>query len=413
MSRDEGHGRGVAAALLGNTRLGLAIRGIVAILVAAVAYTFCFAWGSQVFVSRPHVTATVPASAGALLVSSSVQYHGVNVGQVDAIDAGTQNSVVTLGISAANVDRLPANVQVRLVPRTIFGNFYVDLVNPAAAPTGRSVPSLQPGDTLLPDQSKATVQLYQTFSRIYDLVAAINPADLNAALTAVADALRGKGAALGQAIDTLHRSMVNSQPVLDRLGRDLNDVATLSGELNTVAPDLLAALGNSITISSTIIDKRQGLTDLLSAGARASGDAATLIGDNKDRIITLVADTDPLLTSLNSKPNQLTTIYQGLQALVTKLPLALANGPWLSVDLKLTTTGLQPYGQAQCPRYGARAAPNCAQQASNSSAPQVAGTAGPVGGPQEKAQLSQLFGNNADLDSMLAGPILRGTTVIS
>jgi len=141
-----------------GTRGALVVRGGVAVLVGAVVYAFCFAWGSQVFVSSPQVSVTLPASAGALNVDSSVQYHGVNVGKVAAIDAGTQSSTVRLDMPADGLGRIPADVQVRLVPRTIFGDFYVDLVTPpdkerraccalAAAgryPAGRSVQGHRP-----------------------------------------------------------------------------------------------------------------------------------------------------------------------------------------------------------------------------------------------------------------------------
>lgn len=396
-----------------GTRATLAVRGAVAVLVAAVVYAFCFAWGSQAFVSNPQVSVVVPASAGALNVDSSVQYHGVNVGKVAAIDAGTQSSTVRLGLTADGLGRIPADVQVRLVPRTIFGDFYVDLVTPPQAGAhGAPAPALRPGDTLLADQSRATVQLYQAFSRIYDLISAIDPAALNTALTAVATALHGQGAALGQAIDALDRTLAASQPVFDHLGADLDGVATLSGELNAVAPDLLASLNNAITTSRTIVDKQQAITAILAAGTQASGQATQLIGgDNRNRIITLVGDTDPLLQTLNAKPDQLTTIYQGLQQLVNKLPAAAATGPWLNTDVRLSLDGLAPYQPAQCPRYGTLAGPNC--PASAAPGPVLSGSAGPVGSPGEKAQMAAMFGQNADLDSILAGPILRGTTVRS
>jgi len=389
------------------------LRGGVALLVGVVIYTFCFAWGAQVFVSAPHVTVTVPASAGALNVDSSVQYHGVNVGKVAAIEAGTQSSMVTLDIAADWLKHVPADVQVRLVPRTVFGDFYVDLVTPPEAPSAKQVaPSLQPGGTLQPDQSEATVQLYQAFSRIYDLINAINPAELNTALTAVATALRGQGAALGQAIDALHRTLVDSQSVFDHLGSDLDAVATLSEQLNALAPDLLTSLNNSVTTSRTIIDKQQSITAILTAGAQTSDQASRLIGDNRNRIITLVADTDPLLQALNAKPNQLTTIYRGLQQLVNKLPAAVATGPWLNTDLTLSIKDLQPYQQQQCPRYGQLPGPACPAPATQAPGPLLSGSVGPVGSPAEKSQMSAMFGSNPDLGSVLAGPILRGTTTV-
>lgn len=395
--------------VLGGGTAGLALRGALALLVFGGVYLFLFAWGARTFESSTQVTATVPASAGALKVDSVIQYRGVNVGRVEQIDAGAQDSMITLGFDEEVMARIPSDVQVRLMPRTVFGDYYVDLVSPDPASTG--TPSLRPGDTVQPDQSEASVQLYQAFSRIYDLVGAINPADLNAALTAVATALDGQGARLGESIDALHRTLVDSQPVLDGLGDDLDDIAELAGDLDSTAPDVLATLNNSITISRTIVEKQQGLAALLAAGTRTA-DEASVFSDNRDRIITLVDDTDVLLDSLTARPGQITTVYQGLKNLVTTLPPAVASGPWLNSDLKLSAKDLQPYWKAQCPKYGDLEGPSCTQTAPNPFAPLFGGTAGPVGSIAEKSQISELFGTTGDLESVMAGPILRGTTVV-
>ncbi|MFC0453135.1 MCE family protein [Rhodococcus jostii] len=365
-------------------RTGFATIGALASLTLTAGYVSLFAWGSRTFDSTPQITATVPAEAGALRLDSSVLYRGVHVGRVDAIDAGAAASEVTLGIDEDALTRIPADVRVRLIPRTVFGDYFVDLIPP---PGRDDAASLTPGDTVLPDQSLTSVQLYQAFSRIYDLVRAVNPADLNITLGAVATALDGKGADLGASLESLQAAMSGSQPLLDGLGDDLDDIATLSRQLDATAPDVLTTLGNSITSSRTIVDEQQGLATLLEAGTRTAGDAAVLIGDNRDRLITLVDDTDPVLASLTSRPGQITTVYSGLQNLVTTLPPAVANGPWLSADLNLSVKDLYPYHT-----FG--------------------GTAGPVGSDSEKAQIFQLFGTAGDLEAMMAGPILRGTTVV-
>ncbi|WP_459680014.1 MCE family protein, partial [Rhodococcus sp. no. 34] len=76
------------------------------------------------------------------------------------------------------------------MPRNIFGDFFVDLIQPDGLSRG---PALVPGTELVSDQSEVAVQLYQSISRIYSLVSSLDPADINVALTAVSDALSGKG----------------------------------------------------------------------------------------------------------------------------------------------------------------------------------------------------------------------------
>ncbi len=174
------------------------------------------------------------------------------------------------------------------------------------------------------------------------------PADINVALTAVSDALSGKGNQIGESLDSVHQALVGAQPVIDGLGDDLDDIATLADSLSTSAPDMLAAFENSITTSKTVVEKSDGLAGLLRAGTSTGAAATSLIGDNRDRMITLVDDADSLTGAITSRPDHITTFYNGLRNLTIKLPPALAHGPWLSTDLRLSVTDLYPYGKTDC-----------------------------------------------------------------
>ncbi|MGC0362175.1 virulence factor Mce-like protein [Rhodococcus sp. 27YEA15] len=262
----------------GVGRSSLVLRGLLAVVVLLGAYVFLFSRGVENHGSTSEVTVVVPAAAGALKTGSSVQYRGVVVGSVAAINAGTTSSDVSLSIDRDSFADIPSTSQVRLMPRNIFGDFFVDLIQPDGLSRG---PSLTPGTRLSADQSSESVQLYQAISRIYTLVTSLDPADLNAALTAISTALSGKGTKVGNSLDSIDRALVGAQPVIDGLGNDLDDVAALAGSLSLSAPDLLATLKNSITTSTTVTDKASGVAALLQAGTRTGAAAADVVGENQ------------------------------------------------------------------------------------------------------------------------------------
>lgn len=387
-----------------SSRITLALRGLLAVVILILAYVFLFSRGTDSTGSTPQVSAVVPASAGALRVGSSVQYRGVVVGAVAEIEPGTTASTVSLAIDEGAFEDIPSTSQVRLMPRNIFGDFFVDLIQPDGLSRG---PLLVPGTELVSDQSEVAVQLYQSISRIYSLVSSLDPADINVALTAVSDALSGKGNQIGESLDSVHQALVGAQPVIDGLGDDLDDIATLADSLSTSAPDMLAAFENSITTSKTVVEKSDGLAGLLRAGTSTGAAATSLIGDNRDRMITLVDDADSLTGAITSRPDHITTFYNGLRNLTIKLPPALAHGPWLSTDLRLSVTDLYPYGKTDCPQYDGTRGPNCPAAATA-----FGGTVGPVGSPAEQSLISALTQGGTALDTLVAGPVLRGTTVV-
>ena len=122
-------------------------------------------------------------------------HRGVQIGTVAGIDSGVEISRVTMRIDADEIDRVPASALVRIVPRTLFGDVYIQLIPDPGAPT--SIPgasaSLEAGDRLAVDSSEEAIQLGEVYRKVTDLLHRLEPAELQTALTAISTALRGPG----------------------------------------------------------------------------------------------------------------------------------------------------------------------------------------------------------------------------
>lgn len=114
---------------------------------------------------------------------ADVKIRGVQVGEVLDMKATSDGAVLTLGLYPDQVDTIPANVTARIEPKTLFGEKYVALQVPAQPEDSH----IRAGATIT--QTKVAAQVEETLNDIYPLLRAVEPADLNKTLNALATAL--------------------------------------------------------------------------------------------------------------------------------------------------------------------------------------------------------------------------------
>lgn len=66
-----------------------------------------------------------------LSVPADVKLNGVLVGRVSKTATTGGDTTLTLKISKSMISSIPSNVMARILPKTLFGEKYVDLVTPA------------------------------------------------------------------------------------------------------------------------------------------------------------------------------------------------------------------------------------------------------------------------------------------
>ncbi|RZQ63857.1 MCE family protein [Amycolatopsis suaedae] len=391
------------------SRLRLALLGVAGVVVLLAGAVTAVAFRAGAFDGDPRLTLVVPAAAGPLRDRAPVQYRGVVVGTVTDVAAGPRESTLTLTMSGHTP--VPASVRARLLPRTLFGDQYVDLSTPDGAPDGGT---LRDGDHVRHDDSAPSAQLYAAATRLYDLLRALRPAELSAALGAVADALRGRGARLGRLIDQAHEFAGAAGPATEAVLARLPEVAALTDELAAAAPDALRALDDAVALSQTVVARSGDLRRLLLAGTATAAAAEGLLLDNADRMVHLVRNSAPVLETVAGRPGAAAATVRGAGELMGAVHRAFAHGPWVAIEAPVTLDDPMPYTPADCPRYGNVAGPNCgAAPPPAPSPPPSGGTVGPVGGEVERERLRQLVPQAPpDLVSLLAGPILRGAKVV-
>lgn len=240
---------------------------------------------------------------------AKVKLRGVEIGRVASIGTGPRNgSELALTIDPKPFRYLPSAVEAEIKSSTAFGAKYVDLVVPKQ--TTGAVP-LKPGAVLR--SRNVTAEVNSVFQNLQNIVTSIDPAKLNAVLSAMSQALRGKGEVIGQAITAADDVLKAVNPRMTAVATDWKLFAAATGAYSTAAQDIMSTLESFTTTSSTISAQARELDDaLLSAiGFGQSGEA--VVGGNQNSLVEAVNRLEPTTDLLRYYSPTYTCLFQGAE----------------------------------------------------------------------------------------------------
>src|SRR5665811_1114658 len=283
---------------------------------------------------------------------ADVKIRGVIVGQVREVKVGEDGADLTLAIAPDKAHLIPENTTARILPKTLFGEKYVAL----QVPTSPSSRSIQAGDVIR--ESKVAIEVEQVLNDFYPLLRTLQPADLNYALTAMANALEGRGESLGENLVILDSYLKRINPQIPALVEDLKKLGTVSDTYRGVVPELANILRNSVTTGNTFVDKEQKIQAFFSDVADFSSTSQDFLQQNGDNIIRL--------SELGRQQLPLFARYSPeypclLKGIVGAIPRQAEVFRGYTLHINLETLPKQPtgYSPAVSPKYGAKNGPHC------------------------------------------------------
>ncbi len=189
------------------------------------------------------------ARVGQLLrVSGDVKLRGVQVGQVAKIQHEPDGTAtVTLAITPGM--KIPEDVTAGVGAKTLFGEKYVALVDPAH-PSGRL---LRNGDVIPEARTQPPFELDQVISAIVPILDSAKPGDLGGALRALAVGLAGQEADARDSIDKSVTALAVLAAHKGDLDRLLAGMDTSSGAIAKASPDLVASLNSLDKLSRQLV----------------------------------------------------------------------------------------------------------------------------------------------------------------
>ncbi|CAM3307327.1 MCE family protein [Nocardioides dubius] len=301
------------------------------------------------------VTAALPTSGDSLGVSSDVKYRGLRVGRVLSVAPGTRPSAEIV-LMSEYAEAIPSDVVARVLPGTLFGNEYVDLVRPAEASAAAG--SLDAGSTIPADTSRATLRLMDTFTAAQRLLVAIDPADLDAALSQLAASLDGRGDDLGAFIRDADALVDSWRGVAPTFHRDVALLAEASELGAEVEPLLVQVLRDSLPLARTYAEQHRQVLAALRDLSGLAGTVDTFLRAQGTPIAGVLADFAGVLEVMASRSATFSRALAEFTGVVENGAAAIKGG---SIQMEGVIGGQlpDPYGPADCPRYGSMAGRNC------------------------------------------------------
>src|SRR5262249_52788011 len=140
--------------------------------------------------------------------NADVKARGVLVGHVREIKHTATGAEVTLALEPDRIGRIHQDVSALLVPKTLFGERYVQL----SLPDHSTAPLMQNGNKINQDHSANAIELERVFDDLLPVLRAVQPQKIASTLTAISGALDGRGTEIGQAVVTVSRYLAELNP---------------------------------------------------------------------------------------------------------------------------------------------------------------------------------------------------------
>lgn len=340
-----------------SKRIRMRLQGLAFLVTIALLLGLAVATYNKAFTEVARVTLETDTIGNQLQTASDVKVRGVIVGDVREIDASADGATIELAIRPEYLDQIPADVTARLLPKTLFGERFVALEIPAEPSDER----LADGAVIGQDRSENAIELQRVVDDLLPLLQAVEPQDLSYTLGAVADAVRGRGDALGANLEAVGRYTGELNTVLPDLQADISALADFADTYESAADDLLGVLDNLAVTSRTLVDQREQLRRTFTVGDSAGAVTAGFLEANERNLISLAETSRPVLGTFAEYSPVYPCLLNGLARSVPMYSEVFGGDgdPYLDLNLTVTLPPRNPYLPGDQPRYLDQSGPDC------------------------------------------------------
>ena len=334
-------------------RLGTRAYGIAFILVVVLGVSLSIASFTKVFHDVVNVELRTDRIGSQMQEASDVKVRGVIVGEVRTITATADGATLGLALDPDKVDLIPAGVSARLLPKTLFGERFVDLVPPQGG-GGRAI---REGDVIPQDRTEVAIELERVFANLLPLLRTVKPEKLAATLNALATALDGRGTKIGQNIVLVDSYFTEINPQMPLIQADISGLADLASTYAVAAPDLLRAANALRTTNATIVEKKDQLSGFFAGTAGFANTTADFLERNDNRIIQVGRVQRPTLEVLAKHAPVYPCLSRGMVNWLPRISDAFSGGKFhITMELVEQRSGYRP---GQEPAWRDNRGPNC------------------------------------------------------
>ena len=250
-----------------HRRALLYVEGVVLLLIGALVLVLVYMQFRGDFTPKTELTMVASRAGLVMEPGSKVTFNGVAVGRVASISEiesdGKPAAKLVLNVDPKYIPLIPANVVANIEAATLFGNKYVSLTSPESPQQQR----ITPHDVI--DVRSVTTEFNTLFETITSIAEKVDPIELNATLSAVAQALDGLGGSFGESIVNANQILAQLNPRMPQLNYDVRRLADLGEIYARSSPDLWGFLQNAVTTARTLTKQQSDLDAALLAAVGA------------------------------------------------------------------------------------------------------------------------------------------------
>lgn len=342
------------------SKLRLRLTGLAFLAVLALLVDLSLAVYNKQFSHPTMVTLYTDNAGNQMNIDADVMVRHVLVGEVRSITSNGSGARLELALQPAVATRLPANMTAELLPTTLFGQRYVDLVYPAVP----SAETLASAPVIRQDRSKDAIELEQVLNDVLPMLTAVRPADLAVTLTAISQALQGRGSKLGVTLDKINSVLAKFNPDLPALDQDIAELVTVTRAYASASPSLLQALRDFSVTSQTLVSEQASLRTLYTVVTASAQNLRGFLRKNSANIIALSARSLPTLRILARYSPEYPCVFAGLVRFEPNIDKALGAGtaePGLHVSVHVVPPRGRYLAGVDTPAYGDNLGPRCYQ----------------------------------------------------
>lgn len=326
----------------------LLVAGVVFIATIAALIALSIAMYNKAFTTTTTVTVKAERSGQQLAKFGDVRMHGALVGHVEKVSSDGDQAILTLALKPDAARQVPDNVNVRILPTTLFGQKFIEFVPPES---GASASSLKNGSVIPASRVTTNVELQSVLADLFPLLKSIKPADLYATLNALSNALEGKGDQLGETLVGFDDYLSRFNKELPTVQSDLRLLAEVAKTYDSASPDLLNVMRSATVTSRTITERKGDVAKVLASITGLSRTTRAMLVENEDMIVNQVQAGRPLLELLDRYSPQFNCMLTGLQRQIPDSKAVFKDGI-VRQTMELGAPQRKPYTAADAPVYG-------------------------------------------------------------
>ena len=241
-----------------NRRAWVYVEGVILLAACGLVLALVYLQFRGDFTPKTQLTMVASRAGLVMETGSKVTYNGVEIGRVSHISEierdGRPAAKLMLDVNPRYLNLIPANVVANIEAATLFGNKYVSLTSPEDPAPRR----ISPHDVI--DVRSVTTEFNTLFETVTSISEKVDPIELNATLSALAQALDGLGSKFGQSIVNGNEILAQLNPRMPQIRYDVRRLADLADVYSGASPDLWDFLRNAVTIARTLT-RQQGDLD--------------------------------------------------------------------------------------------------------------------------------------------------------